>query len=205
MRAIVYLSLRFRYIVIAGAVALMFFGVQTLGHQKVDVFPEFAPVTVEIQTECLGPVAVGGPVARHRPAGERAPGRAARDRGRIRVGAAALGDLPVLQERHRRAPGAPARPGAPRRRRAVAAVVGGAAGAVPDRLGDQPGDAGRASPRRPSTTSTSRRSRSSTSARGCSRCRASPTSRCGARRRRRSRSRPIPATLRPARRSRSAR
>ena len=54
MRAIVYLSLRFRYLVIAGAVALMFFGAQTLGHQKVDVFPEFAPVTVEIQTECLG-------------------------------------------------------------------------------------------------------------------------------------------------------
>ncbi len=54
MRAIVYNSLRFRYLVIAGAVALMVFGVQTLGHQKVDVFPEFAPVTVEIQTECLG-------------------------------------------------------------------------------------------------------------------------------------------------------
>ncbi len=54
MRAIVYSSLRFRYLVIAGAVALMCFGVQTLGHQKVDVFPEFAPVTVEIQTECLG-------------------------------------------------------------------------------------------------------------------------------------------------------
>ncbi len=54
MRAIVFLSLRFRYLVIAGAVALMFFGVQTLGHQKVDVFPEFAPVTVEIQTETLG-------------------------------------------------------------------------------------------------------------------------------------------------------
>src|SRR2546423_3078734 len=54
MRSIVYLSLRFRYLVIAGAVVLMFFGVQTLGHQKVDVFPEFAPVTVEIQTECLG-------------------------------------------------------------------------------------------------------------------------------------------------------
>jgi CzcA family heavy metal efflux pump len=54
MRTIVFLSLRFRYLVIAGAVALMFFGVQTLGHQKVDVFPEFAPVTVEIQTECLG-------------------------------------------------------------------------------------------------------------------------------------------------------
>lgn len=54
VRAIVLNSLRFRYLVIAAAVALMFFGVQTLGHQKVDVFPEFAPVTVEIQTECLG-------------------------------------------------------------------------------------------------------------------------------------------------------
>jgi CzcA family heavy metal efflux pump len=54
MRLIVASSLRFRYLVVAAAVALMFFGVQTLGHQKVDVFPEFAPVTVEIQTECLG-------------------------------------------------------------------------------------------------------------------------------------------------------
>ncbi len=54
MRWIVYTALRFRYLVIAGAVALMFFGAQTLGHQKVDVFPEFAPVSVEIQTECLG-------------------------------------------------------------------------------------------------------------------------------------------------------
>jgi CzcA family heavy metal efflux pump len=54
MRFIVGSSLRFRYLVIAAAAALMFFGVQTLGHQKVDVFPEFAPVSVEIQTECLG-------------------------------------------------------------------------------------------------------------------------------------------------------
>ncbi len=54
MRFIVGSSLRFRYLVVAGAAALMFFGIQTLGHQKVDVFPEFAPITVEIQTECLG-------------------------------------------------------------------------------------------------------------------------------------------------------
>ncbi len=54
MRFIVSRSLRFRYLVIAAAAALMFFGVQTLEHQKVDVFPEFAPVSVEIQTECLG-------------------------------------------------------------------------------------------------------------------------------------------------------
>jgi len=32
----------------------MYFGVQTIGHQKLDVFPEFAPVSVEIQTACLG-------------------------------------------------------------------------------------------------------------------------------------------------------
>ncbi len=54
MRFVVSTALRFRYMVVAAAVALMFFGGQTLGHQKVDVFPEFAPITVEIQTECLG-------------------------------------------------------------------------------------------------------------------------------------------------------
>ncbi len=54
MRFIVSRSLRFRALVIGAAAVLMFFGGQSLGHQKVDVFPEFAPVTVEIQTECLG-------------------------------------------------------------------------------------------------------------------------------------------------------
>jgi CzcA family heavy metal efflux pump len=54
LRLLVLSSLRFRYLVVALAAALMFFGIQTLGHEKVDVFPEFAPVSVEIQTECLG-------------------------------------------------------------------------------------------------------------------------------------------------------
>ncbi len=54
MRWIVATSLKFRYLVIGFAAAAMFFGVQTLGHQKIDVFPEFAPVSVEIQTACLG-------------------------------------------------------------------------------------------------------------------------------------------------------
>jgi CzcA family heavy metal efflux pump len=54
MRWIVASSLRFRFLVVGLAAALMFFGAQTLGHQKVDVFPEFAPVSVEIQTSCLG-------------------------------------------------------------------------------------------------------------------------------------------------------
>ena len=50
MRWIVATSLKFRYLVVGFAFVLMFFGVQTLGHQKIDVFPEFAPVSVEIQT-----------------------------------------------------------------------------------------------------------------------------------------------------------
>ena len=54
MRWIVGCSLRFRYLVAGLAAGLMFFGVQVLGHQKLDVFPEFAPVSVEIQTTCLG-------------------------------------------------------------------------------------------------------------------------------------------------------
>ena len=36
------------------AIVVTYFGVQTIGHQKLDVFPEFAPVSVEIQTACLG-------------------------------------------------------------------------------------------------------------------------------------------------------
>jgi CzcA family heavy metal efflux pump len=54
MRWIVGWSLRFRYLVAGLAVGLMVFGVQMLGHEKLDVFPEFAPVSVEIQTACLG-------------------------------------------------------------------------------------------------------------------------------------------------------
>ena len=54
MRWLVGWSLRFRYLVAALAVGLLFLGVQVLGHEKLDVFPEFAPVSVEIQTTCLG-------------------------------------------------------------------------------------------------------------------------------------------------------
>jgi CzcA family heavy metal efflux pump len=54
MRWIVGWSLRFRYLVAGLAIGLLFFGVQLLGHEKLDVFPEFAPVSVEVQTGCLG-------------------------------------------------------------------------------------------------------------------------------------------------------
>jgi CzcA family heavy metal efflux pump len=54
LRWIVGSSLKFRYIMVALAAALMFFGVQQLQHTAVDVFPEFAPPKVEVQTPSLG-------------------------------------------------------------------------------------------------------------------------------------------------------
>src|SRR5512139_2771829 len=54
MRWIVYTSLRFRYLVIFAAAALMIFGIARLSNTSVDVFPEFAPPKVEIQTLSLG-------------------------------------------------------------------------------------------------------------------------------------------------------
>jgi CzcA family heavy metal efflux pump len=54
MRWIVGSSLRFRYLVIALGVGMMYFGVLRLRDLPVDVFPEFAPARVEIQTICLG-------------------------------------------------------------------------------------------------------------------------------------------------------
>ncbi len=54
MRWIVQTSLRYRYIVVFLAVALMVFGIVRLRSSSVDVFPEFAPPKVEIQTLSLG-------------------------------------------------------------------------------------------------------------------------------------------------------
>ncbi len=54
MQWIVARSLRFRYLVIYTAVALMLFGLGQMNAMPVDVFPEFAPPRVEIQTPCLG-------------------------------------------------------------------------------------------------------------------------------------------------------
>ncbi len=54
MRAIVGASLRYRFIVLAGAAAMMVYGIAQLPHTPVDAFPEFAPPRVEIQTPSLG-------------------------------------------------------------------------------------------------------------------------------------------------------
>ena len=54
MTWIVAMSLRFRYLVVFTAVVLVLFGVIRLQTMPVDVFPEFAPPRVEIQTPSLG-------------------------------------------------------------------------------------------------------------------------------------------------------
>ena len=54
MRWIVRSSLRFRFLVVALAAGLMALGVLSIPNMRVDVFPEFAPPQVEIQTACLG-------------------------------------------------------------------------------------------------------------------------------------------------------
>src|ERR687893_152957 len=54
MRWIVGSSLRFRWLVIFAAVALMVFGIGETRNADVDVFPEFAPPQVEIQTIAIG-------------------------------------------------------------------------------------------------------------------------------------------------------
>src|SRR6478609_9712005 len=54
MRWVVRRSLRYPYLVLAVAAVLMVVGVGSLRSSRVDVFPEFAPPRVVIQTACLG-------------------------------------------------------------------------------------------------------------------------------------------------------
>jgi CzcA family heavy metal efflux pump len=54
IRSIVGTSLKLRYIVILLAGAMMVFGISKFPHMPVDVFPEFAPVRVEVQTATNG-------------------------------------------------------------------------------------------------------------------------------------------------------
>jgi len=54
LSAIVRASLRFRFIVVAFAALLMVIGFFQLPNAQVDVFPEFAPPKVEVQTPALG-------------------------------------------------------------------------------------------------------------------------------------------------------
>ncbi len=54
MRSIISSSLKFRHLIVAAAVGLMILGITSLPKMHVDVFPEFAPPRVVIQTACVG-------------------------------------------------------------------------------------------------------------------------------------------------------
>jgi len=54
IRWIISKSLKFRFLVVTGSAAMMFFGMVEVQKLPIDVFPEFAPPRVEIQTACLG-------------------------------------------------------------------------------------------------------------------------------------------------------
>src|SRR6516164_11353040 len=54
MRSIISSSLRFRYLVVYAAIGVMLLGITSLPKMHVDVFPEFAPPRVLIQTACVG-------------------------------------------------------------------------------------------------------------------------------------------------------
>ena len=54
MRVVISSSLKFRYLIVAAAVGLMILGITSLPQMHVDVFPEFAPPRVVIQTACVG-------------------------------------------------------------------------------------------------------------------------------------------------------
>ena len=54
MRWIIRSSLKFRYLVVAAAVAMLVLGAGQLRNARTDAFPEFAPPRVEVQTVCVG-------------------------------------------------------------------------------------------------------------------------------------------------------
>jgi len=54
MRLVVRLSLRYRFLVLGAAIAMMAIGLVRIQSTPVDVFPEFAPPRVEIQTISIG-------------------------------------------------------------------------------------------------------------------------------------------------------
>ena len=54
MEWIVAKSLKYRYLVIFTVLVLIIFGISTITNMPIDVFPEFAPPQVEIQTPSLG-------------------------------------------------------------------------------------------------------------------------------------------------------
>ena len=181
MRWIVASSLRFRFLVVAAAARSMFFGVARAPDEKVDVFPEFAPPRVEIQTACLGLSASEVEELVTVPLEHALNGVAGRGRRSARSRCRSCRRSTLLFKRGTDIlQGAPARPGAAGDGRADAADVGGAAVHDAAGLGDQPDHEDRpvVEVHRPDGPVDDRRT--GRSGRGCCACPAWPTSRSGA-------------------------
>ena len=177
-RWIIKTSLKFRYLVVRGR-GLMLFGSARSSTTQVDVFPEFAPPRVEIQTTVLGltPTEVEELVTV--PLEQALGASPGLDIIRSKSVPSSSSIELLFEPRHRSVPRPPARPGAHGRGARPAAHLGGTAGHAPAALRDEPGDEDRASVRH-ALASSCRRSRTGRSAPGCSGSPASPTSRSGA-------------------------
>ena len=143
MRWTVRSSLRYRYLVVVLGALTMVLGIITLPSARVDVFPEFAPPRVVVQTACLGlstsdvEQLVSVPLEQAFN-GDRGPGRAA-----VQVGAAAVVGRADLRLRRRSAARAPAGRRAHVCGQRHTADLGRAAGDAGPGLGDRAGDADR--------------------------------------------------------------
>ena len=129
-------SLKFRFLVLAAAAALLVFGTQQLRKMPVDVFPEFAPPKVEIQTEGPGMTSVEVEELITIPMEDALRGTPGVEYVRSSSVTGLSQVVLHLQDGHRSHGGAPARAGAreARHRRAAAVVrhAGHAAAAVLD-------------------------------------------------------------------------
>src|SRR3954464_11730864 len=123
MRRVIAASMRFRFIVLAFAVGMVLYAAGQFRQMPVDVFPEFAPPRVEVQTAALGLAAEdvesfattplgqwragggGPPFLRPDPARAVAGGRRGPRHPALEVRSAALVDRDDLQARHGPPPG----------------------------------------------------------------------------------------------------
>ena len=101
IRWIITQSLKFRFLMVAVGGALMIVGAGQVGRMPIDVFPEFAPPRVEIQTPCLGLVGRRDRGPRHDSAGAGPQGVPGLDDAPLQVGLAAVVDRADLRQWHR--------------------------------------------------------------------------------------------------------
>ena len=143
MRWIIRSSLRFRFLVVAAATALMIFGAGQLQNARTEAFPEFAPPRVEVQTITTGLSAEETEEFVTGPAGADAQRRARARPDSIHDGSPALLDRADLQQGNRSPAGAAGCARAPRGGDAHVADLGSAARDQAACLGGRPGHADR--------------------------------------------------------------